>query len=183
MIVSTDFSEAWERAGTIDGWLTMRDAEMLFHAARQSAGMSLEIGAYRGRSTVLLAMAAGRVTTVDPMVVGDYPEEGMTIASDDVTALRGNINDYSIEWVRLESTQYQPHRPVGLLYIDGKHSGGQPLADFRHFETSLLRGCFVCFHDYTTRPEVRAAVDTLHGEELLWEQETGDSIYIGRYSG
>ena len=54
------FDEAWAAAADVDGWMTRGQAEALYDAAARvrPGGRIVEIGSFRGRSTIILASAA-----------------------------------------------------------------------------------------------------------------------------
>src|SRR3954471_23167197 len=56
----------------VEGWLTEAQAERLAAAAAapRPAGAVVEIGSFRGRSTIVLARAAGHVVAIDPHAGG-----------------------------------------------------------------------------------------------------------------
>src|SRR3954451_16801985 len=62
----------------VEGWLTEAQAERLAAAAAAArpAGTVVEIGSFRGRSTIVLARAAGAVVAIDPHLGSDRgPQE------------------------------------------------------------------------------------------------------------
>ena len=72
----TSFKEVWDRAGGVDGWLKPEQGRRLFDAARTlgTGATVVEIGSFRGRSTIVLAAAAptdAEVVAIDPHGGGD----------------------------------------------------------------------------------------------------------------
>lgn len=181
------FSEAWPAASHVDGWLSPHEASNLYRAAVEwvdgtwDDGIIVEVGAYRGRSTVLLAQSGYEVRTFDPMEPGEYPDEGMTITENDAAKLAANIVELmNVQWFRCPATAEHLEDSIRLLYIDGKHSGEQPYFDWLTFRPHMLKGSRVAFHDYTTRPEVRRAVARAEAAGDIKAQGLYGSLYIGK---
>jgi predicted O-methyltransferase YrrM len=140
---------------TIEGWLTANEAQCL-HDAAQSARLGVvEIGSYRGRSTVALALGAGgRVPfwAIDPHDTFDA-SGAWTFGPDDRTALLRNLLDCGvaadIHVVMLPSVAAACGwwQPLDLLFIDGDHSEAGTLADWRAWSPWLAAGGLALLHD------------------------------------
>src|SRR5947208_168366 len=66
---SSDFSAALAAVRGVEGWMTDDQARRLWDAARAvpAGGRIVEIGSYRGRSTIVLARATeAEVIAIDP---------------------------------------------------------------------------------------------------------------------
>jgi hypothetical protein len=78
---STDLPAAMALVADVDGWMTPGQAATLFDAARRCApaGSIVEIGSFRGRSTIVLASAAPdetQIVAIDPHAGNDRgPQE------------------------------------------------------------------------------------------------------------
>lgn len=143
----------------IEGWLTEAQAQRL--AARAAAprppGAVVEIGSFRGRSTVVLARAAGDVVAIDPHAGGDRgPQE---IAPDaergdaDHAAFLANLAAAGVaERVRhLRKPSASAHAdvagPLSLLYVDGAHRFGPARADLAGWGSRVAPGGVMLVHD------------------------------------
>ncbi len=77
----TDFASVLARTADVDGWLTDAQARRLYdRAADLGTGTRIvEIGSFRGKSTIVLASAAGdrvELIAIDPHAGGDRgPQE------------------------------------------------------------------------------------------------------------
>lgn len=156
------FADALELIEGVEGWLTDAQARTLWDAAGAvPAGRSIvEIGSFRGRSTIVLALAAGervRVVAIDPHGGGDRgPQEispdpargdldhaafGANVeragVSGQVTHVRARSSD-ALEAVAGE---------VGLLYIDGAHRYGPARADIEQWGARVPEGGSMLIHD------------------------------------
>jgi hypothetical protein len=184
---ASSFEAAWADASPIEGWLTESEARHLYAAALcvEPGECLVEIGAYRGRSTVLLAHTGHPVITVDVMRIGKDEANAMTLTTDDVAALRRNLGRFAnVCWLQNEvSTCSLPGRPIGLLYIDGNHQYPSPLRDFEHFQPALAEGAKIAFHDYPTFEGVKRTVGELEGREILSSGNVEGSMYVSALRG
>lgn len=175
--------EAWRLAESIQGWLSRAEAVALYNAALNTpaAARIVEIGAFRGRSTALLAASGRQVVTIDPLVPGPT-EDDYAVSEADAAALGELVSGLAdVEWIRDEAARVNyAGGAIDLLYIDGDHRAGAPLADFRAFERHLAPGALVAFHDYGDRPAVGAAVGELEREGTLSCVAAAGLMYVGR---
>jgi len=180
---SRTFADAWRQASQIDGWLSEREASLLWDAAQEvpQSGMIVEVGAYRGRSTCLLAQTGRRLVTVDPLAAGFGEGNGMAVVEADAERLARLIARFdNVRWVRARSTHVAPPPRIWLLYIDGDHTGSAPLDDYRHFAPAIQPGGLVAFHDFRSYPAVTDAVLELEAAGELVSVATDGSMWLGR---
>jgi hypothetical protein len=142
----------------IDGWLKLAGAELLFAAAASvSSGCIVEVGSYRGRSTVALCAGsmAGRkvpVFAIDPHehfvgVKGGVfgPGDRRAFFRTMLTAKFASV----VRLVNLSSEVVAPgwDKPVSLLFIDGDHRYEAVLSDFAAWRPHLTDHAIVIFQD------------------------------------
>jgi predicted O-methyltransferase YrrM len=156
----------WEPAAPGDGppVLTSVQPDEAAELARLAAGRDcLEIGSAYGYSAIVMALAGGTVTAVDP-------HEGDTWLGDTLTPMRAALGAYGVtaEIVRQRSADALPAlaaagRRFGLIFIDGDHNYGAVLADVRGALRLLAPGGTLACHDYgeATSGGVQAALDEL----------------------
>jgi len=121
-------------AGPVAGWLTEAQARRVHARAAAASGTIVEIGSFRGRSTIVLALAAGEgaeVIAIDPHAGSDRgPRELAPDAArgdDDHAAFHANLAAAGVadrvRHVRLPSAAAlcDVPAPLGLLYVDGAH--------------------------------------------------------------
>jgi predicted O-methyltransferase YrrM len=141
--------------------LTFEEAAYLFRAAREAGRwLVVEIGRFRGGSTLLLAAAApnAEVWSYDIAV----PEREEYDAP-----LRETLVRFGFERrVRLltedSSAAALPPEPCDLVFVDGDHSTHGVLADARHWLPALRDGGRMVFHD-ADAPTVSAALAEIDG--------------------
>lgn len=188
------FDVAWQKASQVTGWLSEGEAALLYDAAMQTPanGHIVEIGAFRGRSTTLLAESGRNLLTIDPLVPGTGCDDGTRAYEfgDDAAAnLQSVIDNYpNAEWARCKSLEVECDPEIDLLYIDGEHRHPCPINDFWHFYPKVRDGALVAFHDFRdgkvgdgrTDPGVDNAVLALERMGHLRRIAHRGSMYLGR---
>jgi predicted O-methyltransferase YrrM len=153
--------ELMKTAGAVEGFLSAKEMKFLAMAAAcpTAEGVMLEIGSFKGKSTVILATAGrlapgAEVVAVDPL---DYrpsfdPKRGKESCLDDFNknlreAKVGNL----VELHQMRSQQLAPlwrrDRKIRFLWIDGDHSYEGAKSDFDLFSPFLTDGAIVALHD------------------------------------
>jgi predicted O-methyltransferase YrrM len=175
------FEAAWAVADTVPGWLTRDQARVLWSAATRLAPGSriVEIGSHRGRSTVVLALAArasgSTVTAVDPFVDGRLFGGAATRVEFTRNLARAGVAD-TVELAADYSGRLRPEwrRPVDLLYVDGKHDYWTCRDDLR-WRRFLPSDGEVLVHDAFSSVGVTLAlvVDCLAGGRLRYLDRVG----------
>ena len=157
----------------VDGWLADDEAWSLHRSAATLAGTApatvVEIGSWKGRSTIALATGIdtrpgkGVVIAVDPhegsAAHKAYDEED-TFAQFETNLQRAGVADL-VEPVRATSTAARgrvPERSVDLLFVDGSHELEDVLTDIDAWTPALRPGATVAFHDSISFPGVAGAL-------------------------
>jgi hypothetical protein len=166
------FDDAWRAVADVEGWMTEGQGRALFDAARScpSGGRVVEIGSFRGRSTIVLALAAGddvEVVAIDPHAGNDRgPQEidGFADeAADDHARFVANLMQASVldrvRHLRMFSDDALEHVDVvDVLYIDGAHRYAPALADIRQWGAKVTDGGTLLIHDSFSSIGVTAAI-------------------------
>src|SRR5439155_21082440 len=132
----------------VEGWLTDAQADRLAAAARRlgPGARVVEIGSFRGRSTIVLARAApadAEVVAIDPYVGSDRgPQEiaaRPSLGEADLAAFRANLERFGVagrvRHVRAPSQDALEavEGAVDLLYVDGAHRYRPARADLQRW--------------------------------------------------
>jgi MMP 1-O-methyltransferase len=155
----SDFAAVKKRSKDVPGWLSDEEGEALYELARECTGRGVivEIGSWKGKSTICLGLGsrAGngvRIFAVDPHADyrhGEFKDniERAGIA-DLVTPVKGLSQDV------VEGFQ----EPIGLLFVDGSHEEEDVRHDFETWVPKVIEGGTVAFHDTTWHAGVRKVV-------------------------
>ena len=153
-------------AATLEGHMTPREARFLALLASvpTAEGDLLEIGSFKGKSTILLAKSAafagaGRVAAVDPLILPSAtdPRDGdpATLPGIFRANLRGAGVEQLVDFHQMTSGALAPSwsRPLRLLWIDGDHTWEGARDDFTGFAPHVQPGGIVAIHDVLNRFE------------------------------
>jgi predicted O-methyltransferase YrrM len=144
----------------VEGWLTEAQAARLDRCARAvpGGGRIVEIGSFRGRSTIVLARAAADgtdVVAVDPHLGSDRgPQEIAAqpeLGEEDTRLFRANLERHGVlgrvRHVRMLSSQAPLPDSIDLLYVDGAHRFGPARGDILRWGTRVRDGGTLLIHD------------------------------------
>jgi methyltransferase family protein len=164
--VSVPAPPDWENARAaiepVPGWLTVAQARRLWDAARSlpAPARIVEIGSFRGRSTIVLALGAGdgiEVVAIDPHLGGDRGPQEIEAQPDlgeaDHEAFAANLRCAGVadrvRHVRQFSQQALDavDGQIGLLYVDGAHRFAPARADLRRWGARVPVGGRLLVHD------------------------------------
>lgn len=154
--------EVIDRIMRIDGMTAREEIEQLYTLAKEAKHGIAEIGCWRGRSTVALALGslAGNkvpVYAIDPhddfhavAETSEYQFSSMDRAqwmSNILSAGVGRGHDVAriVRLVNLPSVDASIPIDIDLLFIDGDHT--QVYNDFMYFETFTVEGATVLIHE------------------------------------
>ncbi|GAC1409485.1 MAG: hypothetical protein NVSMB53_01830 [Gemmatimonadaceae bacterium] len=171
------------------GYLSEREARFIMAAAAlaPATGRNLEIGSFKGRSTVGIAyvtreLGLGSVVAVDPHTspsTTDPDLRGMTTSYDDFVA---NLTAAGVR-ERVEIKRVYSHQlarewndSIRFLWIDGDHTYEGAKADLDMFRRYLVDGALVAMHDVlgTFEGTLRVFV-----EEVLYSDDFGPAGFSG----
>ena len=171
------------------GFLTEREGRFLalVAACAPAQGVILEIGSFKGKSTVGLASVAMRYG-LGPVITVD-PHSGPSITDPDVGPKGSSWDDFraSLRAAGVESA-VETHRafsrdlargwtrPIRFLWIDGDHTYRGAKEDIDLFRSHLVPGAIVALHDvlHTFEGPVR-----VFAEELLDSDKFGPAGLCG----
>jgi predicted O-methyltransferase YrrM len=158
--LETVLNDAWEATRGVPGHLSEKEARFLglLTACVPAKGAIVEIGSYKGRSTVMLAKVAahygcGPVVAIDPHnspILFDHKSNPEASSYQDFL---NNVHGAGV------SEHVEPHaeyskevanswnRPIRILWIDGDHSYEGAKNDLNGFLPHLVPEGVVAYHD------------------------------------
>lgn len=157
---------AWEKAKEIEGWYERMEAMMLHLLCD---GPWCEVGAWKGRSTVMLAETGHPGFVVDHFIGSPEHEPGTTTLAE----FEKNTKGYDLNVMVVPFEQGADSVPNGLrlLHLDGEHSYKATRRAFELYAPKVEHAGFVAFHDANGGgwPEVEAFVgEVLDGQHGRW---------------
>ena len=151
----------------VPGWLTDEEGEALYRLARActGTGVIVEIGSWKGKSTICLGLGSRAGVSV-PIYAVD-PHADYRFGDFKTNVERAGIADL----VRPIASLSQPaaddfDEPIELLFVDGSHEYDLVLEDFEKWVPKVVEGGWIAFHDTTWTAGPRKVV--------------GDAIYRSR---
>lgn len=172
----------------VDGWLSVDQAERLYDAAAatRSGDQIVEIGSFRGRSTIVLAGAAPdgvTIAAIDPHAGNDRGPQQISgfeaEAADDHAVFNTNLAAAGVadrvHHVREFSDRAHDavSGPITVLYVDGAHRYAPARSDIRTWGARVAPGGTMLIHDSFSSVGVTLAI----GSELMCSRRFR---YIGR---
>jgi len=131
---------------------SMQDWEIseIYNLAKASNNTIVEIGAYRGRSTIALALGnregnKNKIISIDPFIAHGEVEQNKE------TCLRywdrAKVRD-EITLIQDYSYNVNLNENIGFLLIDGEHTYEGVKNDYLKFSPLVEQGGFIAFHDF-----------------------------------
>lgn len=142
--------ESWMFA--ISGWLTKHEAIFLYKASRSVdllRGDVVEIGSYKGKSTVFLALGTDHVTAIDPhkgKISGGNESSSYYRFIMNITRARV-ASRITVKKMTSERAVRLWRTPIKLLFIDGLHEYEPAKFDYTHWSPFVVSGGIVAMHD------------------------------------
>lgn len=154
----------------VDGWLSDLEGAALYHAAAYGpgAGEIVEVGSFKGKSTIWLAHGSKttgreRVHAVDTHLgspehqaggafADRMPPEGTTEHVFRENIRRAGLVDHVVPLVMSSAAALSSWRaPIRLLFIDAAHEYEAVRSDFLAWQKHVIVGGLVAFHDVDRR--------------------------------
>lgn len=140
----------------IPGLITNAEVNCLYQLGQfnDCAGTIVEIGSWKGKSTIALARGAAKVGkekvyAIDPHTI--LPEEGYleNTEAEFWINIRNAAVETQVELMRMTSEQaaHGWNNPIRLLWIDGDHRYEAAKLDFTLWEPHLVEGGILAMHD------------------------------------
>jgi predicted O-methyltransferase YrrM len=144
----------------IEGWLLNSEAKLLYNLAKNcsGAGVIVEIGSYKGKSTIYLGTGSKegnnvKVYAIDPFFAGSQG------------AFKDNIKHFSVDDIVIPVTKTSEaaaesfRAPVELIFIDGDHRYAFVKRDLELWFPKVIEGGIMAFHDTVGWPGPKKVVN------------------------
>lgn len=205
-LVKTQTDRLLKLSESLSGHLRKREVQFLatlpFLAIE---GDILEIGSFKGKSTIILAKAAKaagheKIYACDPLSLSCSTDPTDAVKEELPDIFFNNLQKYEVreqvEFFQMRSDKLSEiwDKPLKVLWIDGDHTYEGVMNDILLFEKHLRPGAIVCFHDVLHEFEgpIRVFMEKIllsnqYGEcglcgSIGWGQFTGDyPITIGQW--
>ncbi len=136
----------------IEGWLFDSEAYELAKYASECTENIVEIGSFRGRSTIVMATYASvPVYAIDPHIPSK--EENTHFNNLDRVIFTANLIQWGVahKVKPIDSPSQEVaktwDKPIGLLFVDGSHDYEQVKADLDGFIPHVVEGGILATHD------------------------------------
>ncbi|HEU4748362.1 MAG TPA: class I SAM-dependent methyltransferase [Gemmatimonadaceae bacterium] len=153
-------NKGWDLMTRADGYLSEREARCIMIAAAlaPAKGANLEIGSFKGRSTIGLAHVCkhyglGKVVAVDPHTAPAVTDPDLKGAKSTLEIFRANLDraklseSVDIRVAYSGSVAAKWTDPIRFLWIDGDHTYAGARADVESFRPFLVPGALLLMHD------------------------------------
>jgi predicted O-methyltransferase YrrM len=182
----TRISELMKLVDEIEGWLFPEEQWALMHLplmADYLNGEIVEIGSYRGKSTVslglgslLLSKRKRPIYSIDPFIPDDKDYKEVSFDKFWANIVKSGLEHHIIPIKKYSSEAYKDSpEQISVLFIDGDHSYEGVRHDIQNYVPRVSLGGFIGFHDYGYQDGVTKAVDLLCNEpdfEIICDYES-----------
>jgi MMP 1-O-methyltransferase len=159
----------------IPGWLTDEEGEALYDLARECTGKGVivEIGSWKGKSTVCLGL--GSQTGASVPIYAIDPHADYRFGDFKTNVERAGIAELVTPIPSLSQPAADDfHEPIELLFVDGSHEYDLVLEDFEKWVPKVVEGGWVAFHDTTWTAGPRKVV----GPEIYRSRRFKDVRFV-----
>lgn len=181
--------EGWSHVRDTPGYLSEREARFLMTAlaVAPGKGANVEIGSFKGRSTVGLGTVA-RMLNLAPITAID-PHTSPSTTDPELNGAATTYDDFMTHVARAGVTEHVSARrafsqdvaatwsePIRFLFVDGDHTYKGAHADIEMFKPFLADGAVVAMHDVlgTFEGSLRVFV-----EDILDSDDFGPAGFSG----
>lgn len=152
----------WENWAKLDGWFTLSEGKFLYDLSKaiNGRGVIVEIGSWKGKSTICLAKGAKpetKIFAIDPHVGSDEHLALVAVGEKVWTfdKFKQNLQTFGVLDRVTPIVDYSHNvaktwsQPIELLFIDGAHDEESVTRDFELFSPFVVPGGWIVMHDTT----------------------------------
>jgi len=183
---TSSFNRIWDTLHHLDGWLTRDEAEFLYNNAY---GTVIEIGSWRGKSTVLLGCApkVDKVYSIDPH---DYDHRDAWKNEDTWTDIQKNITFANRDIILLRGSSFDPEifkqtESAQTVFIDSNHKDYDIRMNISMYLERLQKGGLLACHDLggTQYKPLRHLKAEMMASPDYENKGIVDTMWYGTYQG
>jgi predicted O-methyltransferase YrrM len=169
--VKAQYPSPYEKIKNLGGWLTAGEAELLYLLSQKTKGLGriVEIGSWKGRSTICLAEGAKiagqeKIIAIDPHK-GSSEHQQEEIKADTFAEFTKNIAEASVadyvepKVMTSKEAAVSFSDPVELCFIDGAHEYEFVKEDCDLWFPKIINGGIIAFHDTISWPGPKKVVE------------------------
>jgi len=159
-----DASELRRVLADVPGWLGDEEALALYEAARTCTGRGaiVEIGSWRGRSTICLALGSKDGPGVPVVAIDRHTDKTFVDFQENIR--RAGIADL-VRPIRATSDEAftEFDEPIELIFIDASHKYDDVRRDFDQWVPLVVEGGTVAMHDTTWEGSKLVSEEAIYG--------------------
>ncbi len=163
--------EAESAVSTVDGFVSTAEGRRLYELARAADGPIVEVGSWKGRSTIWLTHGSrdgkrGTVYAIDPHTGSKEhgeQDEASTLEEFERNLRTAGVEDAVVPMVMSskEARNCVPC-PIGLLFLDGPDEESLVRGEIARWLPCLGEGATIAVHDTVSSPGPREAAEHLY---------------------
>ena len=157
---------------SVEGWLTEKEANLLYTIAKNTSENIIEIGAWKGLSTIFLAFGLIHGDQNNKLYSIDHHTGSEEHKKDDcniftLPKFAENIRNFNVGHViktviaRSAKASEIINTKISLIFIDGSHEYEDVKKDFTLWWQKLEIGGIIMFHDTLTKKGVSKFIDEI----------------------
>jgi glycosyltransferase involved in cell wall biosynthesis/predicted O-methyltransferase YrrM len=172
----------------IEGWLSEEEAILLYRLAEKVTGRGaiVEIGAYKGKSTVCLAKGSKKNSKIKIYSIDHHKNNPPSLPKFKSNLKKAGVEKLVVPIIQTsEEAAKSFDKPVELIFIDGNHDYEFVKRDFELWFPKLIDGGIIVFHDYYDKqiwPGVKKAIGEINSNypELVKIESSVKNIFIAK---